>query len=176
LGTKITEWKDVEKITDKEYESAFVDYYRIKNPSFSSTLKDFTSIVLVQRSTSLTYKIQFEIRKKDLSSDEIRMLEKTWQTLKAGLVDKYKDPVFGSIYEADLHTDKWKLNSDSLDIFLIFSKEYSGKCLVQLTYCLNRIETIVDADYAIDSASKRLGIDLSDDPKKKRADFSKEVP
>ena len=47
LGTKITEWKDIERLTDKKFKDDFVDCYRIQNPSFSSVFKDFDNIVYV---------------------------------------------------------------------------------------------------------------------------------
>jgi hypothetical protein len=177
LGTKITEWKDVERLTDKKYKDDFVDCYSIQNPSFSSTFKDYDNVVHVQKSTSLTYKIEFIKSIENPSTDDIEMLEKSWQTLKAGLVTKYKDPELGSsIYESGTHMDKWRLESDNLVINLSFIKTFAGSYFVKVTYSLSSIELIVESDKSINFASKRLGIDLSKDSKKKTSDLSKEIP
>lgn len=175
LGTKITEWKDVERLTDKKYKDDFEEFYKIKNPNFSPSLKDFDNIVIVQKKTSLAYKIEFKFSKENPSDDDKDMIVKKWEKLKAALVSKYKEPSIEPIFEESMRADTWKLGEDSTKIFLFYGIN-SGTYGITLTYTLRDIEVVVESDKAIDSASKRLGIDLSNDPNKKKQDLSNEVP
>ena len=170
LGTKVVDWKNVEKYSDSDpkskeiqrYKYGKVLCYKIKDGNFSSTLKSFNNYVMVQQTTSLAYAIVFEKFASIDNKNDLNQLSDDWSTLFLGLNEKYGSSN-GSITEKDLISCWYNLSSGEVKVVLGKRKFLDKGYTLTLSYTINNIETDVSDE-------------LSKERDKTKDDYTKEIP
>lgn len=166
LGSKITDWKNAEKInSDVPEELLHSLAYKIKDADFSSTLKKFDHLILVQKSTSLAYEIEFTKYASWDKLEEVEELDDIFRTLYLGLKEKYGNSTNQVTDKNKSLRSVWfETNSGNVSINMSERKVLDNKAILTLTYTIKSIEKDVQ-DQLSEAESKK--------PKK---DYSKEVP